>query len=85
MKNYTYVGTATNKKFCIKGINVFGSPWRSAGEFDIVLEPNTKKPYSFSRYTIQEGTRTLQFLAGQFHEGEWSFFIDAVDEDDDLF
>lgn len=79
MKDYIYVGTATNKNFCIDGINVFGSSWRSMGEFDIVLEPNTKKPFSFSRYTIQDGKRTLQFLAGQFREGEWSFFVDAVD------
>lgn len=81
MKNYTYVGTSSGGKFCIRGINVFGVPWRSMGEFDIVLEPQTKKPFSFSRYSVQNGNTTLQFLAGQFSEGEWSFFVDAYEDD----
>lgn len=80
MKNYEYVGTTAGRKFCINGVDIFANPWRSMGEFDIVLEPQTKKPFSFSRYSVSNGSTIVEFMAGQFREGEWSFFVETEDD-----
>ncbi len=74
MNNYTYLGRSNGKKFCIEGIDVFSHKWNSLGECDIVLEPQTKKPYSFSFYTIDSGTKKVEFLAGKFSDGDWGFY-----------
>lgn len=80
MKNYTYLGSSNGKKFCIKGVDVFAHKWRSVGKCDIVLEPKTKKPYSFSVYEITTETKTITFLAGRFDE-DWAFFMEAEEDD----
>ncbi len=84
MKNYTYLGKTSGKKFCIEGIDVFSHSWRSLGECDIVLEPDTKKPYSFSVYQINTDDKTVEFLAGHFENDDWAFYKE-VDDDEFIF
>lgn len=84
MKKYSYLGKSSGKRFCIDGIDVFGYKWRSLGECDIVLEPETKKPYSFSMYQIDSGSKTIIFLAGKFFDGNWAFYKE-IKEDDCIF
>lgn len=84
MKKYSYLGKSDGKKFCIEGIDVFKYVWRSLGECDIVLHPETKKPYSFSLYQIDNGSKTIIFLAGKFSDGNWGFYKE-FDEDSLIF
>lgn len=84
MTNYTFLGKSSGTKFCIEGIDVFQHKWKSLGECDIILEPDTKKPYSFSFYTIETANRKIIFLAGKFSDGEWGFY-QKVDENNFLF
>lgn len=81
MKNYTFLGKTSGKKFCIDGIDVFTHKWRSHGECDIVLEPKTKQPYSFSVYTVETDDKTIKFLAGKFDNDDWAFYKEADDDD----
>ncbi len=85
MKDYSFLGQCSGKKFCIDGIDVFSNPWITLGACDIVLEPVTKKPYSFSVYKIETSTKTIQFLAGQFANGDWAFYTEKTDDTDDSF
>lgn len=81
MKKYTYLGSSNGNKFCINGINVFEYKWYSLGECDIVLEPETKKPYSFSKYKIDTGNRSIDFLAGKFSDEKWGFYKELSDDE----
>ena len=84
MKDYTFLGKSNGKKFCIKGIDVFSYKWRSTGKCDIVLDPKTKDPYSFSIYEIETDSRKITFLAGKLSDDNWAFYMEA-DEDDFIF
>ena len=84
MKDYTFLGKSNGKKFCIKGIDVFSYKWRTTGKCDIVLEPKTKRPFSFSMYEIETDSRKISFLAGKFDDDDWAFYMEA-DEDDFIF
>lgn len=81
MKKYTYLGSSKGNKFCINGINVFEYKWYSLGECDIVIEPETKKPYSFSKYKIDTGNRSIDFLAGKFSDEKWGFYKELSDDE----
>ncbi len=81
MKKYTYLGCSAGKRFCIEGIDVFSSSWRNMGECDIVLHPETGRPYSFSVYSVQSGSKTVKFLAGKFDDDRWAFFKELTEED----
>ena len=73
MKEYTYLGKSNGKRFCIDGVDVFSYKWRSIGECDIVLHPETKKPYSFSTYTVETSGKSIKFLAGKFDDDDIIF------------
>ena len=81
MKEYTYLGKSDGRRFCIDGVDVFSRKWRSLGECDIVLHPETKKPYSFSVYSIETAGKNIVFLAGKFDGDDWGFFKEFDDED----
>ncbi len=81
MKKYTYLGHSDGRRFCIEGINVFAEKWRSYGKCDIVLQPDTNKPYSFSEYVIEKKDKTIKFLAGHFDNDEWAFYKELGDDD----
>lgn len=85
MKNYNYLGKSDGRKFCIEGVDVFSHKWKTLGECDIVLEPKTNKPFSFSMYEIEADNRTVKFLAGKFDDEYWSFFIGKKEEEDYFF
>ena len=38
MKNYSYLGSSKNEKFCIKGIDVFKYNWITIGAVVVVLQ-----------------------------------------------
>ena len=81
LKKYTYLGHSDGRRFCIEGINVFAEKWRSQGSCDIVLQPDTNKPYSFSVYTIEKKDKTITFLAGHFEDESWAFYKELGDDD----
>ncbi len=81
MRKYSYLGKSDGRKFCIDGIDVFDYRWRSLGKCDIVLEPGTKKPYSFSAYCVDTGSRRIEFFAGRFSDGSWGFYCESQDDD----
>ncbi len=51
------------------------------GECDIVLDPDDKKPYSFSFYKIKAPDREITFLAGKFSDDTWGFYQDIPEDD----
>ena len=82
MKKYVYLGKAGGKRFCINGVDVLSRSWRSLGECDIVIDPSTGKPYSFSKYCIDTASARVVFLAGKFDgDEENAFFKEATEED----
>ena len=82
MKKYTYLGKSNGKRFCIDGVNVLTEKWRTKGECDIVLDPETNEPYSFSVYTVERKDRTVTFLAGHFNnDNDWVFFKEYTEDD----
>lgn len=81
MRNYLYLGKSDGRKFCIDGIDVFMYQWCSLGKCDIILEPDTKKPYGFSFYRVDNGSKTIEFLAGKFSDGNWGFYKEFNEND----
>ena len=81
MKQYTFLGRSDGVRFCIEGVDVFSCKWESLGECDIVLDPEDKTPYSFSRYRVTTSTRTIDFLAGKFRDDSWGFYREFRSDD----
>lgn len=81
MKTYTFLGRSNGRKFCIQGIDVFQNQWQSLGECDIVLDPEDKKPYSFSFYKVKAAEKEIIFLAGKFRDDMWGFYQNLSEED----
>lgn len=81
MKKYTFLGSSDGKKFCIKGLDVFSHKWQSLGECDIVLDPDDKAPYSFSKYKIITDSIEIVFLAGKFRNDTWGFYCEQNSDD----
>ena len=44
------------------------------GDVVIVIDPNTRKPLSFSAYRIEAEGISLNFAAGRLSDGSWGFF-----------
>ncbi len=84
MKKYIFLGRSDGNKFCIKGLDAFSHKWQSQGECDIVLDPEDKTPYSFSKYRIITESGEIEFLAGKFRDDMWGFYCEQ-NEDDFLF
>ncbi|MGN0498851.1 MAG: hypothetical protein ACI4F6_07305 [Acutalibacteraceae bacterium] len=74
MKKHRFIGSSASDKFCIKGIDVFKYKWIMIGDVVIVIDPDTKKPLSFSAYKIEANGITLSFVAGKLYNGHWGFF-----------
>lgn len=80
VKQHEYLGRAVKNRFCIDGVDVLKYPWHSFGECVVVLDPNTKKPYALSSYSVTCGEKEIRFLAGRFDDGEWVFYdFDEID------
>ncbi len=74
MKAHKFLGRSSGNRFCIEGIDVFACKWQSLGRCEIVLDPNNKRPYSFSVYQVVTGSRTIKFVAGRFSDDQWGFY-----------
>lgn len=85
MTDYTFLGRSGGNKFCIEGIDVFQHKWQTLGEFDIVLDPTDKKPYSFSFYKVKTKEREIVFLAGKFQDDNWGFYQQKKDSEELFF
>lgn len=76
MTKYDFIGSASKNIFCIKGVNVFKYNWTNTGRCAVILNPKTKKPFTFSIYEISLSDNTvIAFAAGKFSDDEWSFFV----------
>ncbi len=83
MKNYTFLGKSDGRRFCIEGVDVFSHKWQSLGTCDIVIDPDTRKPHSFSSYKIISGTKEVGFLAGKTEDDKWNFYQLSDDNDEE--
>ncbi len=81
MKDYEFLGYSNTDRFCLDGVELFEYKWITLGECDIVLEPETKKPYSFSVYRIEANHKTIDFLAGKFSNDKWGFYRERKNDD----
>lgn len=69
-----YLGSSTNGVFCVDGLDLFKCQWRTTGKCTVVLEPETKRPHTFSLYEVEREGETLSFAAGEITPGEWAFY-----------
>ncbi|GHU81297.1 hypothetical protein AGMMS50284_0630 [Clostridia bacterium] len=74
MKKHEYIGTSSDDKFCIRGIDIFKYKWNTIGDVAVVIDPTSKKPRNFSAYKITVGGKDITFLAGKLSNGSWGFF-----------
>lgn len=74
MKKYKYLGKSDKDSFCIRGVDLFLKKWNTIGDCAIVVEPESKKTYSFSVYEVESGKKKIPFVAGKNSSGEWLFF-----------
>lgn len=75
MKEHTFLGRSSGKRFCIDGVDVFANKWQSLGRCEIVLDPSDKRPYNFSVYKVDTGGKTVTFAAGRFRDDQWGFYL----------
>ncbi len=76
MVRYRFIGSTSKDIFCIDGVNLFKYRWVNTGSCAIVLNPDTKKPYTFSIYEITlNDNKVIDFVAGKFNDTEWAFFV----------
>lgn len=74
MKKYEFLGSCTNHKFCIMGINLFKYKWNMVGDVVVVIDPKSQMPRNFSAYKIKAGEREICFVAGKLADDSWGFF-----------
>lgn len=77
MSRYEFVGTREREYdvFCIDGVDITSSKWRSTGNCVTVVDPKTGKTYSFTEYYIERLLGdNLFFAQGYFGNGKEAFF-----------
>ena len=69
-----FLGKSTNGVFCVDGVDLFQPEWRTTGRCAVALDPVTGRAHTLSVYRIELGDEASVFAAGEFRQGEWSFF-----------
>ncbi|MBL7661143.1 hypothetical protein JNK13_00170 [bacterium] len=65
-----------NQSFMIGGVNVWSQTWESpTGEKVTVKDPHHGESYIFSVYEIRVDGKRVQFLAGEFSNGIYGFYV----------
>lgn len=71
---HKYLGKSDKDCFYIKGVDLFRHKWKTVGDCAAVMEPESKRVYTFSVYEVEQGNRVITFIAGKNYDGEWLFF-----------
>ena len=61
--------------FKIEGINVWGKNWISQKESAEVTDPKYGIKKSFLVYKIKEEEKEIEFVAGEFSNCVWGFYV----------
>jgi len=72
---WKYETTATDGNCQLFGVCVFHYEWNFTGEKVVVVDPLYKKKHEFQVYTIRIDGITKKFVAGEFSNGIWGFYL----------
>lgn len=64
-----------DKEFKINGLNIWNFYWSCSDRKIEVISPNEGQIYFFNEYEISEGNKKVNFVAGEFSDGQVGIFI----------
>lgn len=62
----------------IDGVNVWDHEWKMSGRKADVTDPRYGQSFAFEVWSITAGTKSIQFAAGEFSNGIWGFYTEAL-------
>jgi hypothetical protein len=79
MKNltWTFIGLSygTTEQFLIDNLDVWKTKWIDTGDVVEVKDPAYFQTFHFPVYEIHENNKTVRFVAGEFSNGVWGFYV----------
>lgn len=74
-KTWKHETTGSEGRVSLFGVNIFDCEWEDTGKKTIVYDPMYHKEYRFPIYTIEIDGMNREFVAGEFSNGIWGFFL----------
>lgn len=75
-----YKAIPEGKKFEIDGINIWEKDWKSDYEKITVKDPLYGNLLNFTKFWITHNNSKLYFVAGEFSQNFWGFYLDSNDK-----
>ena len=63
-----------DKEFKVNGLNIWNFYWACKDKNVEVRHPEERTLYQFKEYEISEGTKSVNFVAGEFSDGKVGIF-----------
>lgn len=74
---YLTSGTAL-RPIRIDGVNVWEHKWQGSGRKADVVDPIYGQRFVFEVWSVTAGQQSVQFAAGEFSNGVWGFYVEAL-------
>ena len=65
-----------NEPLIINGLSIWSYVWKYVGKSIKVKDPKYEQEYAFRIYEIIEGTKKVQFAAGEFSNCVWGIYVE---------
>ena len=62
----------------IDGVNVWDHKWQESGRKAEVTDPRRGQSFTFEVWSIATKKKSIQFAAGEFSNGIWGFYTEAL-------
>ncbi|SCZ11220.1 hypothetical protein [Alkaliphilus peptidifermentans] len=71
---WRFVGSTTEDKFIIDGIDIFKEKWESTGEVADVIDPLYGQPFKFNVWRVENEDEIIIFAAGEFSNNVFGIY-----------
>lgn len=76
MKNWKFASfIEVDKEFRVEGLNIWNHYWHCYDRNVEVLHPTKHHQYRFKEYEIQTPEKSVNFVAGEFSDGQIGIFL----------
>ncbi|MDO4773340.1 MAG: hypothetical protein Q4A72_07275 [Bacillota bacterium] len=67
--------TGTEGGLSLFGVNIFDYEWMDTGKRALVYDPMYHQEFRFPIYTVEIDGDIQEFVAGEFSNGVWGFYL----------
>ncbi len=76
---WTFLASGTElQPVRIDGVNVWDHEWHRTGRKADVADPRYGQRFTFDVWSIPAGKKSVRFAAGEFSNGMWGFYTEAL-------